>query len=84
MEFIVASLATYKVVQLLDALVPREVMPWVKILVGIALGYVASLILSLDGLPVMGLAVAAGAGILHTVLRLTTLVGDVARKRSAR
>jgi hypothetical protein len=84
MELFVASLAVYKTVQVLDSLSPKEAMPWVKILVGIALGYASVFILSLEHKPVMGLTVAACAGIVHTVLRLITLVGDVARKRSIR
>jgi len=84
MELLVSSLAVYKVLQTLDALSPREAMPWVKILVGIALGYAAVFLLNMEDKPLMGLTVATGAGIVHSVLRLVTLVGDVARKRSLR
>lgn len=84
MELFIASLCVYKAVQTLDALSPKEAMPWVKILVGILLGYGAVFILNMDDKSVMGLTVAAGAGIVHTVLRLLTLVGDLARRKSIR
>lgn len=84
MELVVASLAVYKTVQALDALSPKEAMPWVKILVGVALGYAAVFILNMPDKSLMGLTVAAGAGIVHTVMRLLVLLGDLARKRSMR
>jgi hypothetical protein len=84
MALILASLAVYKVMQALDALTPREAMPWVKVLAGILLGYVGALIARLDYLALSGLAVATLAGSVHAVLRLITLVGDLARKRSLR
>jgi len=84
MSLIIASLAVYKVMQTLDALTPREAMPWVKVLAGIALGYGAAALARLDDLLLSGLAVAALAGSVHAVLRLVTLVGDLARKRSLR
>jgi hypothetical protein len=84
MSLIIASLAVYKVMQTLDALTPREAMPWVKVLAGIALGYGAAALARLDDVLLSGLAVAALAGSVHAVLRLVTLVGDLARKRSLR
>jgi hypothetical protein len=84
MSLIIASLAVYKVMQTLDALTPREAMPWVKVLAGIALGYGAAALARLDNIVLSGLAVASLAGSVHAVLRLVTLVGDLARKRSLR
>lgn len=84
MELFVASLCVYKTVQVLDALAPKEAMPWVKIVVGIGLGYAATFLINMEHKAVMGLTVAAGAGIVHTVLRLLTLVGDLARKKTLR
>jgi len=84
MSLIIASLAVYKLMQALDALTPREAMPWVKVLAGTALGYGAAAIARLDDLLLSGLAVATLAGSVHAVLRLVTLVGDLARKRSLR
>lgn len=84
MELVIASLAVYKAMQLLDALSPREAMPWVKVLVGCALGYGATFALGLQDPALMGLTVATCAGIVHAVLRLLTLVGDMARKKSLR
>lgn len=84
MEYLVCSLAVYKLMQALDALAPREAMPWVKVLAGIVLGYGAAAIARLDHVLLSGLAVATLAGSVHAVLRLVTLVGDLARKRSLR
>lgn len=84
MSLVIASLAVYKLMQALDALTPREAMPWVKVLAGVALGYGAAAIAQLDDLVLSGLAVATLAGSVHAVLRLVTLVGDLARKRSLR
>jgi hypothetical protein len=84
MSLIIASLAVYKLMQTLDALSPREAMPWVKVLAGIALGYGAAAVARLDDVILSGLAVATLAGSVHAVLRLVTLVGDLARKRSLR
>lgn len=81
MELFIAATAVYKAVQVLDALSPKEAMPWVKICVGVILGYAAVFILSMEDKPLMGLTVAACAGTIHTVLRLFTLVGDYARRK---
>ena len=84
MNTLIAALAVYKVVQLADALSPREAMPWVKLLFGIAISYGAAALLRIDNLPISGLTVATLAGTVHAVLRLVTLAGDLARKRSLR
>lgn len=83
-DILIASLAVYKVVQVADSLSPREAMPWVKVLFGVALGYPAAIIAGVDNVTLGGLAVATVAGTIHALLRLTTLVGDMARKKSLR
>ena len=84
MNYIIAALAVYKLVQLLDALTPKEAMPWVKVLVGVVLGYVASFVTNLPNKWTAGLAVATLAGACHAVLRFLTLMGDMAARRTIR
>ena len=80
MELVLCALAVYKLVQILDALSPKEAMPWVKVLVSTALAYGAGAIMGVDDLLIQGLAIATVAGATHTLLRLTTLVGDRTRR----
>lgn len=84
MDLLIGALAVYKTVQVLDVLSPREAMPWVKILIGVALGYPAGILLGVDDLAISGLAIAALSGTIHTVLRFLTLSGDAAQRRSMR
>lgn len=84
MLFIICSLAVYKTVQTIDALLPKEPMPWVRLLGSIGLSYAAAAICSLDNLTISGLAIAAVAGGVHTLLRLLTLAGDLAQRKSLR
>lgn len=84
MGLIICALATYKVVQTLDALTPREAMPWVKVVVA---SLVAFGVTALSGMGdsvadflVTGFAISALAGTMHTVLRLLTLLGDKNRR----
>lgn len=83
-EILLASLALYKVIQVADALTPREAMPWVKVVLGVVLGYPAALIAGVSNVALGGLAVATLAGTIHAVLRLVMLTGDMARKKSLR
>ena len=48
MLLLLCSLAVYKIVQTIDALLPKEPMPWVKLLASIALGYGAAAICQID------------------------------------
>jgi hypothetical protein len=82
MNYIIAALAVYKLVQLLNVLTPREAMPWVKILAGVAFGYGASFVLSIEDMWTSGLVVATLAGACHGVLRMITLVGDMSQRKS--
>jgi hypothetical protein len=84
MNYIIGALAVYKIVQLLDALSPKEAMPWVKVLVGIVFGYIVSFVTDMDDRWTSGLAVATLAGTCHGVLRFITLIGDSAGRRSPR
>ena len=82
MNYVIAGLAVYKLVQLLNVLTPREAMPWVKILAGVAFGYGASFVLSIEDMWTSGLVVATLAGACHGVLRMITLVGDMSQRKS--
>lgn len=84
MNYIIAALAVYKIVQLLDALSPKEAMPWVKVLIGMVFGYMSVFIMNLPDKWTSGLAVATLAGTCHGVLRFITLIGDSAGRRSPR
>lgn len=84
MILLICGLAVYKVIQAIDALLPKEPMPWVKILAGVALGYGAAFVGDMDRVYLSGLAVATVAGTVHTVLRLATLAGDLAQRKSLR
>jgi len=59
-------------------------MPWVKLLISIALGYGAAFVTGCANIVVAGLSVATVAGATHTALRLATLVGDMAQRKSIR
>lgn len=84
MNYIIGALAVYKLVQLLDALAPKEAMPWVKVLVGIIFGYVVSFVMNMPDKWTSGLAVATLAGTCHGVLRFITLIGDSAGRKVTR
>lgn len=82
MTYVLAALAVYKLVQILDLLTPREAMPWVKVLVGTALGYGVSFLFEVDDRWTAGLTIATLAGACHGVLRLVTLLGDMAQRKA--
>jgi hypothetical protein len=86
MTYIIAGLAVYKIIQLADALSPREAMPWVKILLTVLVSVGAAFVIDLDGNTaeqvVAGLGIATLAGATHSLLRLLTLTGDMAHKKS--
>lgn len=83
-NLLLAGLALYKVIQVLDAISPREAMPWVKVVTGVVLGYPTAILADVPNVALGGLAVATVAGTIHSVLRLITLTGDMARKKSTR
>lgn len=82
MNYIIGALAVYKLLQLVDALLPREAMPWVKIIVGIVVSYGASFVVGVDNYWIGGLGIATLAGACHTALRCLTLTGDMALRKS--
>lgn len=82
MNYLIAGLAVYKLVQLLNTLTPKEAMPWVKVLAGIILGYSASFVLNLPDKWTSGLVVATIASACHGLLRLMTLYGDLAARKT--
>ena len=84
MGYIIGALAVCKTVQLLEIALPRPVMPWVKVVASVVLGYAAALLGGVDQLPLAGLAIASLAAVVHAVLRLLTLTGDLVMRRTIR
>lgn len=82
MNYIICALAVYKAVQILEAISPREAMPWVKVVVGTILSYASIFVIHFKDRWLAGLVVATLAGAVHTMLRLLTLTGDMAHKKS--
>lgn len=84
MELLIAGLAVYKTIQLIDSLLPKEPMPWVKLIASIILSYGAALLIGMEDIALSGLAVSTVAGAVHSALRLATLSGDMAHRKSLR
>jgi hypothetical protein len=84
MKLLICALAVYKLIQVIDSLLPKEPMPWVKLLASVALSYGASALVGLDNPIISGLAVATVAGATHSLLRWATLAGDYAQRKSLR
>ena len=82
MNYIICALAVYKLIQVADALSPREAMPWVKVVVGVVTSYGATFVIPFTDPWLAGLAVATLAGAVHSLLRLLTFLGDMTSKRS--
>lgn len=82
MELLFAALAVYKFVQIIDMLLPKEPMPWVKVVATLIVSYVIVAVLWTEKIWMDGLVVATLAGIVHSVVRMITLMGDMARTRS--
>lgn len=76
MDFLIAGLAVYKMVHVLDIMSPRNAMPWVKVVVTVLVSYGAVALLSIPNVWTSGLAVATIASACHAVMRLITLWGD--------
>jgi hypothetical protein len=81
-NYLLAGLAVYKLMQFLNTLTPKEAMPWVKVLVGIALGYGVAFVTNLSDVWTSGLVVATIASACHGLLRLLTLHGDLAARKT--
>lgn len=84
MEYIILGLGVYKMLQLTDSLLPKEVMPWVKILASVVVSYAVCAVYGTENIWVDGAAVATLSGTVHAVLRLLTLSGDAAHRKSLR
>jgi len=82
MELLFAALAVYKFVQIIDMLLPKEPMPWVKVVATLVISYIVVVVLWTEKMWMDGLVVATLAGIVHSVIRMITLMGDMARTRS--
>lgn len=82
MSYLLAGFAVYKLMQLLNTLTPKEAMPWVKVLAGIVFGYGVSFIINLPDKWTSGLVVATIASACHGLLRLVTLHGDLAARKT--
>lgn len=85
---LLCSLAVYKAMQVILSLLPREPMPWVKVLAGVVLGLASAGLAGGDGsfgkFVLYGLSVATLAGAVHTVMRLVTYLGDLAARKSTK
>ena len=84
MDYIIGALAVYKVVHLLELALPRPVETWVKVAASVVLSYAAAVLLWTDHLPISGLVIATLASVIHAVVRLLTLAGDLAMRRTMR
>lgn len=84
MDYIIGALAVYKAVHLLELALPRPVETWVKVAASVVLSYGAAVILWTDHLSLAGLVIATLASGVHAVLRLLTLAGDLAMRRTIR
>ena len=82
MNYLLAGLAVYKLMQFLNTLTPKEAMPWVKVLCGILLGYAVAFVTNLPDMWTSGLVVATIASACHGLLRLMTLHGDLAARKT--
>lgn len=84
MNYLIAALAVYKLVQLADSLTPKEAMPWVKIVFSVVLSYPITLLMGTPEPYFDGLAVATLAGVCHAMIRLLMLLGDNAQRKITR
>ncbi len=82
MTYLICALAVYKLLQIVDLLLPKEAMPWVKVLAGVTVSYGASFVIGVDNYWLGGLVIATLAGFCHTVLRCLTYLGDMAHNKS--
>lgn len=82
----IASLSVYKLLHIITSLLPREVMPWVKVLLGTLLSFlvvgIAGEDLTAGKYVLFSLGVATLSSTVHTCLRLLTYLGDMAARKS--
>lgn len=84
MTLVLASLAVYKAMHLTLALLPREPMPWVKVVLGTILSFGAAFLAGVNDVVLSAFAIATIAGATHTVLRLLTYLGDMALRKAVK
>lgn len=84
MDYILGALAVYKIIQVLDALTPKEAMPWVKIVFSLLVSFIMAFTLRLPDVFIAGCAIATLAGTVHAFLRLIVLVGDMTQRKTLR
>lgn len=76
MLVLLAALAVFKIIHVIDALLPKEPANWVKVVATVVVSVPLSFGMDLDKPIVSGLAIATLAGAVHALLRLITLAGD--------
>jgi hypothetical protein len=82
MVTLLCGLAVYKVLQVILVLLPREPMPWVKVLAGVVVSFGVALAARVDYVVLSALAIATLAGATHSAIRLLTYAGDLAFRKS--
>jgi ABC-type branched-subunit amino acid transport system permease subunit len=82
MSYLIAGLAAYKAVHLLDLSYQRPTAPWVKIAITVLFSYVFSFVLNVPQWWITALAVATIAGACHALMRLIILAGDYAHRKT--
>ena len=75
-NLLLSGLAVYKVVQITESLLPRNVVPYVKLLYALVLSLGVSFVTPCTNHILYSLAIATLSGAVHSVLRLITLIGD--------
>jgi hypothetical protein len=84
MNYFLAALAVYKLIQVIDIFTPKEFAPWVKVLMGIVTSYVLAYVLQVDNPWMAGMAIATLSSFCHGLARLVTLAGDTLLRRVVR
>lgn len=88
MTYIISALAVYKILHIAQALLVRDVMPWVKVVTGALVSFLAVGLAggqkSVGMFVLSSLAVATLSGTAHSVIRLLTYLGDMAARKSVK
>ena len=83
-NLLMSGLAVYKLVQITESLLPRHVLPYVKLLFALVLSFGVTFVTPCNNHLLYSLAIATLSGAVHSVLRLITLVGDHASRPTVR
>lgn len=81
---IIAALAVYKIVHVITSLLPRDVMPWVKVIGSTIISFVVAALLKMDDYVVSSLAIATLSGVVHAIIRMMMYTGDLVARRATR